>query len=122
MRGNHGNAVGSLHLGQRPPHGRFEIIRRAKMFFYQVHKNFGVRCGTETMASALEDRPEGSMIFNNTVVDKGQTPRAIGVGMSIRFGRHSVRCPSRMGNSDCGLRKRTVERLGEVLDLSDAPE
>src|SRR6267378_6619988 len=122
MRRNNGNAVGSLHLSQGPPHGGLEVIGRAKMFFNQVHKNFGVRCGRETMASTFEDRPEGSMIFNNTVVDEGYPPRAIGVRMSIRLRRHSMRCPPRMSNAERGFRKRTVERLGEVLDLSDAPE
>src|SRR6267143_811876 len=91
MRRNNGNAVGSLHLSQGPPHGGLEVIGRAKMFFNQVHKNFGVRCGRETMASTFEDRPEGSMIFNNTVVDEGYPPHAIDCPQRPRFRPNRIR-------------------------------
>jgi hypothetical protein len=85
--------VGPRELEHRAPHGLGEVARVADEFLDQVGDAFGVGVRHEPVAVLLQPGPEVVEVLDDAVVDHGDAPLAVEVGVGVRVVRNAVRGP-----------------------------
>ena len=111
----HGDAVGSLHFPQRPPHRFQQFLVSERLHFIvifadEMSQHFGVRGGFESMPCRRHLTLEELVIFNHSVVHQRQATALVGVWVGIDIGGLPVGGPAGVADSDA----RGAFTLGHV--------
>ena len=96
-----GDGIGpdDLVKGQLEGREQIEVVRHLYVFD-ELHQHFRVRIAQEADALLLQTLLQGSIVFNDSVVNEGQIARSRIMRMSIHLRGFTVRGPTGVGYSD----------------------
>ena len=98
---HHGDGVRPYHLPQGKLYGSEQVDVVGRLYIlYQLNQHFRVRTAVELIAFCLKFFLQHCIIFNNTVMNKGEAPGRGIMRMSIGGTRFPVSGPTSMGNTD----------------------
>ena len=115
------NAVRADKQLHRPEESRGKIRLGLEELLDEVGDHFRIGFTGEGVTLALERRAEGSVVFDDAVVDDGHPPRAVSVGMSVCLRGGPVRRPPGVGNA-CHAGSAASQRQPIRIHPADPPD